>query len=140
MLIAQYWKLIFFKGYLDGYTIAFHRHQGCCRASCKSITWLPGCRKGKKEAKKNFKQHFFTYTSDNSNATSCKHLLDHFSLEALIGSLSFNSLYIYIYIYIFFITDSRTYLLILSMAFSEFSILKLDQPINIATLFRCNSL
>ena len=40
--------------------------------------WLPGCRKGKKEVKKNFKRHFFTYPSDNSNATSCKHLLDHF--------------------------------------------------------------
>ena len=76
--------------------------------------WLPGCRKGKKEVKKNFKRHFFTYPSDNSNATSCKHLLDHF----------------FFFLIFFFLsqTQEHTYLCI-SMTFNEFSILKLDQPI-----------
>ena len=74
--------------------------------------WLPGCRKGKKEVKKNFKRHFFTYPSDNSNATSCKHLLDHF----------------FLFFYFLSLTQEHTYLCI-SMTFNEFSILKLDQPI-----------
>jgi hypothetical protein len=48
-------KLNCFKGYMDGYTVAFHRLDGCYRATPKSIARSQGGREGKKEVKKNFK-------------------------------------------------------------------------------------
>lgn len=40
---------------MDGHTVAFHRLDGCYRATPKSIVWSQGGKEGKKEVKKNFK-------------------------------------------------------------------------------------